>query len=221
MIKDETIRVVLQDTPRLRWAFAAMALLGVAVFGFATGVLMAPWAPLLGDRLAELTCLQVAFTAPRAAAVLGAFDEAQRAAISRLLVPGDVVFAFGYGLLFSGLLGLLTLRLPAAWQRVGAWLTWAPLVASVLDCFEDAFLHSITLAADVAATGALPLWAGIAATLKYALLSGVAPAYGIAGSLKGLGVDRRVGALLTYALVILVALSMAARPAQQIPACFS
>jgi len=219
-MNDDTIRVFMPDTPRTRWSFAGLAVLGVLLFGFATGVLMAPWAPVLGERLEELTCLQLAFTPERAAAVLGSFDEAQREAIANLLVPADLVFAFGYGLLLAGLLGLLTLRLPASWQRAGTWLTWAPLVASVFDCFEDAFLQSITLAADPAATGMLPLWAGLSASVKYLLLSVVTPAYAVAGSAKGLGVDRRPGALVTYLLVSLLALSMLARPLQQIPLCF-
>ena len=47
------------------WLFAGMTLAGVGIFGYATGVLMAPFAPVLGDRLPELTCLQVAFTGER------------------------------------------------------------------------------------------------------------------------------------------------------------
>jgi len=211
----------LDDTPRQRWVFIALTLAGVAIFGFATGRLMAADAALLGDRLAELTCLQLAFTPERAGEILAAFSPEQRAAIGRLLVPADMVFAWGYGLQFTGLLGLLTLRLPATWKRVGAWLIWAPLGASALDCLEDLLLHQLAVAADPATLGgAVPLLAGLAASLKYLLLSVVAPAYGIAGVIKGLATDRRPGALLIYALVVVTAVSFLARPLQQIPACF-
>lgn len=211
----------LQDTPRQRWFFIALTVAGVAIFGFATGRLMAADAALLGDRLAELTCLQLAFTPERAAEVLAVFSAEQRAAIARLLVPADMVFAWGYGLQFTGLLGLLTLRLPAAWKRAGAWLIWAPLGASALDCLEDVLLHQLAVAPDPAALGgAIPLLASLAASFKYLLLSVVAPAYGLAGSARGLTTDRRPGALLIYALVVLSAVSFVARPLQQIPACF-
>lgn len=197
-----------------------MALAGVVVFGYATGVLMGPFAPVLGERLPELTCLQVAFTGPRFAAVFGSFTAEQQAAIARLLIPGDVVFAWGYGLLLTGLLGLLTLRLPANWQAAGRLLMWTPLLASVLDCLEDLSLHALAVAPAGSDPGLLPLLAGIAATLKYLNLSVLAPAYGLAGSIKGLAGDRRVGALAIYLLVVANALAFVARPLQQIPPCF-
>lgn len=200
--------------------FAVMALLGFAVFGYATGVLMAPWAPVIGERLAELTCFQLAFTAERALALLGSFSAEERAAIAALLVPGDLVFALGYGLLLSGLLGLLTLRLPPNWQRWGRLLTWAPLGASLLDCIEDLFLWQMAIAPLEADPGLAPRLAGIAAVLKYLLLSALAPAYGIAGSIRGLGIDRRPGAIFIYLLVVANAVAFVARPLQQIPACF-
>jgi hypothetical protein len=205
---------------RQAWFFAAMTLVGVGVFGYATGVLMGPFAPVLGDRLPELTCLQVAFTGERFAAVFGSFTTEQQAAIAQLLIPGDVVFAWGYGFLLAGLLGLLTLRLPANWQPAGRVLTWTPLVASALDCLEDVCLHALAVAPAGSDPGALPLLAGIAATLKYLNLSVLAPAYGIAGSIKGLAHDRRIGALVIYLLVVVNALAFVARPLQQIPACF-
>lgn len=197
-----------------------MALAGLGIFGFATGVLMAPFAPVLGDRLPELTCLQVAFNGARFADVFGSFTPEQQAAIAQLLIPGDVVFAWGYGLLLTGLLGLLTLRLPGSWQRAGRVLMWTPLVASALDCIEDLFLHALAVAPAGSDPGLLPLFAGIAATLKYLNLSVLAPAYGIAGSIKGLTHDRRAGALVIYLLVVVNALAFVARPLQQIPACF-
>lgn len=197
-----------------------MTLAGVGIFGFATGVLMAPFASVLGDRLPELTCLQVAFTGARFADVFGSFTPEQQAAIAQLLIPGDVVFAWGYGLLLTGLLGLLTLRLPGGWQRAGRVLMWTPLVASALDCIEDLFLHALAVAPAGSDPGLLPLLAGIAATLKYLNLSVLAPAYGIAGSIKGMTHDRRAGGLVIYLLVVVNALAFVARPLQQIPACF-
>jgi hypothetical protein len=215
----------MNQTMRQAWIFAAMALAGFGIFGYATGVLMAPHAPVLGERMADLTCLQVAFTSERYAAVFGSFSPVQQAAIARLLMPGDMVFAWGYGFLLTGLLGLLTLRLPAGWQRAGRVLTWTPLVASVFDCLEDVALLMLATASAAAeppgiGPGLLPLLAGIAATVKYVNLSVLAPAYGIAGSLKGLAHDRRSGALLIYLLVAANAVAFVARPLQQIPACF-
>jgi hypothetical protein len=217
---DDTVRVFLQDSARTRWLFTGMALFGAALIGVATGVLMAPWAPLLGDRLGELTCLQLAFTAARADAVLATFGAGEREAIAHLLVPGDLVFALGYGLLLSGLLGLLVLRLPASWQRVGSVLMWAPLAAALLDGVEDAFLYQVNAAATAADAGLAPLLAGLAATLKYLALSVITPAFAVAGSAKGLTVDRSAGALVVYALVVGLGVAMLARPLQQVPACF-
>jgi hypothetical protein len=205
---------------REAWMFVAMALAGMAIFGVATGVLMAPGAELLGDRLPELTCLQVAFTAERLEQVLARFSATERQAIAVLLKPGDMVFAWGYGLLFSGLLGLLTRCLPAAWQRAGGWLMWAPLGASALDCIEDLCLHAVVTVPAGADPGLLPLVAGLAASAKYLLLSVVAPLYGLAGSVAGLRADRSPVALLVYALVAMNAVAFAARPLQQIPPCF-
>jgi hypothetical protein len=197
-----------------------MALLGVVLFGYATGVLMAPYVPVIGDRLPELTCLQLAFTAGRAASVLGAFSADERAAIAQLMVPGDIVFAWGYGFLLTGLLGHLTLRLPEPWQRVGRVLAFAPLVASALDCVEDLFLVRQAIAGPAGDLGRAALGAGVAASLKYLLLSVIAPAWGIAGTIRGLALDRRAGAIITYALVVLTCLSFVAKPLREIPACF-
>ncbi|MBT8421800.1 MAG: hypothetical protein HKN56_03590 [Gammaproteobacteria bacterium] len=213
----------------LRWRNApqlclAMTLAGFAVFGFAISQLMLGPSEVLGDRLAELTCLQVAFTPERYSSVFLSFSAAAQAAIRNLLVPGDVVFAWGYGLQLAGLTGLLALRLPQPWRRVGAIVMWAPLLASALDCVEDVFLYTMAgqLIDNPAATiaPALPLLAGIAATLKYAALALITPTYGLAGIAVGLSVDRRVTSLLLYAIFGLLLVSMILRPAQQIPPCF-
>lgn len=205
---------------RSAWFYAALTLLGFGVFGYATGVLMAPAAAVIGDRVGDLTCLQLAFTGERARAVLDTFPPEQRAVIPQLLIPGDIVFAWGYGLLLTGLLGLVTLRLPANWQRVGWLITWTPLLASALDVTEDLFLYRIATAAPEAAIGGAALAAGLAASVKYLFLSGVAPAYGIAASLKGFTVDRRLGAVLLYLFTIANCVAFVARPLAQIPACF-
>jgi hypothetical protein len=202
------------------WFYAGLAVLGFVVFGYATGVLMAPAAAVLGDRVGDLTCLQLAFTPERAAAVLATFTPAERAVIPPLLLPGDMVFAWGYGFLLTGLLGLVTLRLPANWQPLGFVLTFTPLLASALDCTEDVFLYQIAAAPDPLATGGAALLAGIAATVKYGFLSGLAPLYGIVGSLKGFTVDRRWGAVLLYLFTIANCVAFVARPLAQIPSCF-
>jgi hypothetical protein len=219
----DCIRLPAVVTPvrtRSPWLFAGLALAGFVIFGYATGVLMEPAARVIGDRIGELTCLQLAFTPERAAAVLASFPPEQRAVIPQLLLPGDIVFAWGYGLLLAGLLGLVTLRLPAEWQRLGWVITWTPLLASALDVTEDLYLHGIATAADPLATGSAALFAGLAASLKYFFLSGVAPAYGIVASLKAFTVDRRWWAVLLYLFTVANCLAFIARPLQQIPNCF-
>ena len=197
-----------------------MSLLGAAIFGYATGVLMGPFVPVLGEQLPHITCLQLAFTGARATEVLGSFSPEQRTAIAQLMFPGDAVFAWGYGFLLTGLLGLLTLRLPSNWQRLGKVLMWAPLLASAFDCLEDLSLYQLAVAPAGSDLGVVPLLAGLAAALKYLNLSALAPAYGIAGSIKGMTHDRRPGALLIYGLVVVNAVAFVAKPLQEIPACF-
>lgn len=205
---------------RASWAFGLMAATGFLLFGLATAVIMAPHAAVIGDRLADMTCLQVAFTTPRMMAVLGSFSPDERAAIARLLVPGDMIFAGAYGLLLSGLLGLLTLRLPPAWQRWGWILAWTPLAATGLDWLENLALFHLASIFPARGPGWLPLAAGLLASLKYLCLSIAAPAYGIAGSARAITIDHRPGALVLYVLVVLNAIAFFLRPAQQIPACF-
>jgi hypothetical protein len=210
--------------PNAPWLFLATAVAGAGLFGFAIGALMLEPSAALGDRLPELTCLQVAFTPARFSEVFLSFDAGARAAIPRLLAPGDMVFAWGYGLLLAGLTGLLTLRLTGGWQRAGVWVMWAPLVAATLDCVEDVFLYVMAdgLLTDPgwAMPGALPLLAGIAASVKYFALSVVTPAFGLAGIVRAVADDRSLVALLLYALLGLFLVSMVLRPAQQIPPCF-
>lgn len=203
---------------------AAMAFFGVAIFAFAVGVLMLPYSGALGDRMAELTCLQLAFTPERASEIVLSFEPAVRQAIAALLVPGDITFAWGYGFLLAGLVGLLTRRLDGAWFRAGSIVVWMPLIASALDCIEDMFLYNIVTTLIVAPDGAvspvLPALAGIAATMKYLALCVVTPIFSIAGSVQALRTDRSAGALVLYVILSMVVISMIMRPAQQLPACF-
>jgi hypothetical protein len=155
--------------------------------------------------------------------VLLGFDDAELAALQQLLVPGDMIFAWGYGLVFFGVLGLLTARLSGRWQRVGAVIMWAPLLASLFDVFEDIGLHSMVTTVAGGDTGVLPAVAmltTISASLKYLFLAVVAPAYGIAGSVKALTTDHRLRSIGLYVFVVLVAFSMMQKPFSEIPACF-
>ena len=210
--------------PNAPWIFLFMAIAGSAIFGVAIGVFMGPPSVIIGERLPEFTCLQVAFTADRFQSVFLSFPEAARLAYADILVPGDLIFAWGYGFQLAGLMGLLVIRLPGEWQRVGAWMFWAPLLASTLDCVEDVFLFALAqqLIADPASDiGALfPLLGGLAATVKYLALTVITPAFGLAGIVKGLSVDRSIGAWCLYVVFGLLLVMMVLRPLQQIPPCF-
>jgi hypothetical protein len=210
------------NAPRL---FSAIAVAGVGVFALAIGVLMQPAASIVGqDRLSELVCFQLAFTPERASSVVLAFSEEARVGIAQLLIPGDLALAWGYGLVLVGLMGLLVMRLPDKWLRVGSVLMWAPLLATVLDCMENMFLFSIVtqLVADESAPIAaiLPLLAGVVATLKWIALAVVTPVFGFAGIVKGISVDRRATSWIVYVLLFITLLSMVVKPIQDIPSCF-
>lgn len=197
---------------------------GLAVFGFAIGVLMTPPTEIVGmDRLGELTCLQMAGTPERALVVLSAFDADQYRALQQLLIPGDVIFAWGYGLVFAGVLGLLTTRMTGRWLTIGSVVMWAPLCASLFDVLEDIGLHSTVtamLTSDVQLSSTIVLFTTVSASIKYLLLAGIGPVYGFAGVAKAATTDRRLRSIGLYLLVILVALSMAQKPLAEIPACF-
>jgi len=214
----------LLDSPRGAWWLSAIALSGIAVFAYAIGALMLPPSELLGDRRTELVCLQLAFTSVRATSLLMTFTLEQQVAIANLLVPGDMVFAWFYGLLLAGLVGLLVRRLDGSWRRVGVFMMWLPLAASLLDVIEDAFLYSIVAQLienpSIIVMGELPLIAGIAATLKYLVIAVVVPIFSVAGIAQGLRTDRSIGALVVYALLLIVCVSMVMPPLQQIPTCF-
>lgn len=211
--------------PRAALLMSLLALAGVLVFGMAVGVLMQPAVQLVGmERTGELVCLQLAFTPERAAAIVLGFPEAARVGIAQLLAPGDFALAWGYGLLLAGLLGLLVLRLPGEWRRVGSVLMWAPLLATLLDCIENLFLlaivNGLVAAPAVLPAAALTLGGGVVSVFKWIVLCVVTPAFGFAGIAKGIAVDRRATALLVYLLLAIVLLSMVLKPIQDIPACF-
>jgi hypothetical protein len=211
--------------PRAPLIFSLMALFGVILFGLAVGVLMQPAVQLVGmERTSELVCLQLAFTPERAAEVVLGFPEEARIGIAQLLVPGDLALAWGYGFLLAGLMGLVAMRLTGGWFRVGAIAMWIPLVASTFDSIENAFLYAIVvpLAENPAATVAaiLPLLAGVASTIKWVALCVLTPAFGFAGIVKGLTMDRSWSALVIYFLLFVTLMSMVLKPIQDIPACF-
>ena len=210
--------------PRAPWLFGLMTVGGVGLFVLAVAVVMAAPAALIGERPASMTCLQIAFTPARITDIILAFPADIRVPIADMLVPGDMVLAFGYGFLLTGLTGLLAMRLPGSWFRIGAIIMWAPLLAATLDCVEDIFLRTaiMQLVQDPAAEIPLlvPLLAGVAATVKYLCISVVTPMYCFAGVVKGLQVDRGILALLLYALTVIVMISFVLQPMQQIPPCF-
>jgi hypothetical protein len=211
--------------PRAALIFSLLAVAGVLIFALAVGVLMQPAVQIVGmERTAELVCLQLAFTPERAAAVLLGFPVAARSGIAELLVPGDLALAWGYGLLLVGLLGLLVIRLPGAWFRIGSVLMWAPLLATLLDCLENAFLYAIVVgmvaAPDVLPAASATLAAGVVSSLKWIALCVVTPVFGFAGIVKGINVDRSGSALIVYLLLAVVLLAMVVKPVQDIPACF-
>jgi hypothetical protein len=219
MDSDITARLLLRGTPEWRRAFVGMAVTGLLLFAAAIGNLMAPAAAVLGERLSELTCLQLAFSPARASAVLSSFSAAERVAIGELLVPGDLVFALGYGLLNTGLLGLLAQKLPSSWQPVARLAVWAPLAAAAFDVCEDLLLHAINSGA-LPPAALLPAAAGLAATLKYVLLAGITPAFGVVAAVKAVSVKRQMGTIALAVLVVLSVVPLFARTAQQVPACF-
>ena len=213
----------LLNSSRATWFFAIALLAGLGIGGFAIGRLMLPHSTPLGERMGEMTCLQLVFTGERATSLILSFSTEAQAAILRLLIPGDLTFAWSYGLILFGLLGLLVLRLNGIWRRIGVYAMWFPLVASLLDSIEDLFLFKIvSLVIDDSATslpGILPLAASTAATLKYVFLCVLTPVFAVGGVIQGLRSDRSIGALVVYALLIYAVGSIVLRPLQQIPAC--
>jgi len=208
----------------MRWVYFGFSILGFGIFGLATGVLMSePMAVIGMDRLPELTCLQMAGTTDRAITILSAFNKTELLALQDLLIPGDMVFAWGYGFLFTGLLGLLTLRLSGTWLSVGRYLMWAPLLASVFDVLEDIGLNEMVAmfaAEPIEFYSTVALLTTFFASVKYILLAIVGPMYGISACVKSIASDRRLPSIGLYILLVLLSFSMIQKPLLEIPACF-
>ena len=185
---------------------------------------MLPHSGPLGDRIGEMTCLQLAFTSERATNLILSFSVEAQSAMSKLLVPGDLIFAWGYGLILFGLVGLLVLRLTGAWQRIGVYAMWFPLAASLLDSIEDIFLFRIVSSViedpGISLSAFLPLAASTAATIKYIFLCVLTPVFAVGGVIQDLRSDRRAGAFVVYILLMYAVGSIVLRPLQQIPDCF-
>lgn len=214
----------LLDMSRPVRVFAAASVAGVAVFAFSIGRLMLPHSAPLGERIGEMTCLQLAFTSQRATELVLSFPPEARVAMSKLLIPGDITFAWSYGLILFGLVGLLALRLQGDWRRVGVYAMWFPLAASLLDSIEDLLLFGIvsSLIDDPAAgvSAVAPLAASTAATIKYVFLCVLTPIYAVGGVIQGLRTDRSLGAFVVYGLLMYAIVSIVVRPLQQVPGCF-
>jgi hypothetical protein len=205
--------------------FSLVAATGLCLFIFAIAVLMQPASSVVSqERTAELICLQLAFVPERAAAVVLNFSVEERKAITQLLVPGDIGLTWGMGLTLAGLISLLAMRLPGNWLRVGAFIMWAPFVSATFDSIEDIFLFTIVSQFVVDAAAAinptLTFLASTAATIKFIALIVVTPAFGIAGIVKGLSVDRSISALIVYLLLAFAIISIAPSSYQGIAACF-
>ncbi|MGI9290682.1 MAG: hypothetical protein ACR2QG_05340 [Gammaproteobacteria bacterium] len=213
------------DAPRASLYFTLMFLSGLIIFILAVAVVMQPAAQAVGqDRLSELVCLQLAFTPERATEVVLSFPQEARDAMGALLIPGDFMLAWGYGLQLAGLLGLLVLRLPQNWQRAGAIAIWIPLLASLLDCIENVFLYTIVtrLAEDIdtVIVPVITIMASSVATMKWICLSVLTPLFGFSGLAKAVMADRKAVSWLVYLLLGATLASMMIKPLQDIPACF-
>ncbi len=112
---------------------------------------------------------ELAFTAERANDILHAWGaEAEPAARRSLLV--DFAFMPSYGLLFAGITLLIARLQGGKLRRAGLALTPLALVAALCDALENLMLLSMLGAAGRVAV-APPLVAGVAATIKFALLA--------------------------------------------------
>ncbi len=124
---------------------------------------------------------ELAFTPQRVEAILEAWGpQVEPYARQQLLV--DFAFMPSYAFLFGGLTLLVARLAPAGTlRRVGLWMALLPFIAAVLDAVENVMLLSMLgHAGSIAA--APPLVAGVAASLKFALLA-VALAYCLIGVL--------------------------------------
>lgn len=170
---------LLQDFP------SKPILIGVTLLGLIVSILLRPE---LARAEAEMkaagdfgiVAYELAFTDDQADRILKAWKEpGQAAALSSLLI--DFAFMPAYAFLFSGLTLLLARSLPARAAAVGRWLALGQWAAAILDAVENIALLRL-LGMEGAVTPTLPLIAGIAASIKFALL-GAAVVYWLAGSI--------------------------------------
>jgi hypothetical protein len=176
------------------WFFAA-SILGLVLFGLALSTMMLPYSRIIEERSSQdLTCLHVPFTQARAAAIIDDYDSAARAAARSLHFPGDTLFPLGYALMYGGLIGLIVNRQEGVWLRVGAVVIFFPFVAMVFDWIENLFILRMLAIATSQSTSAIPGWlplfGGIAGSIKYVVLSVLAPLYGIAAIVRSFAVRQ-------------------------------
>ena len=170
---------------RGQWWLIGAAVLGLILFIGSLALLMVPYSQQIeAAGGADLTCLQIPFTRARAASLIDTYNQQARRAAIRLHLPGDMIFPVGYALLYGGLVGLVARRCTGWWQRTGLIVMFFPAGAALLDVIENLHIIAMINAASAGGTQAipalLPLTGSLAGTLKYLLLSGLAPLWGLA-----------------------------------------
>ena len=169
---------------RSLWIVAVVAAL-IAAAGF---VWMWPTEQDIQARGYGIVSLQLAFTSQRAEAILRAWGtEGRSSAWTGML--RDFVFMAGYGLLFASITLLAARTQKGLLQRAGLILTFAPLVAALLDALENILLLSVL--GSVPLPSAPILVAGLSASLKFLLLA-LTIVYWLASAVTGMA--RRVSA---------------------------
>lgn len=163
---------------RSLWIVAAIAAL-IAAAGLAW---MWPTEQDIEARGYGIVSLQLAFTPQRADVILQAWGpEGQGSARAGML--RDFVFMAGYGLLFASVTLLVARTQRGLLQQAGLTLTFAPLVAALLDALENILLLSVL--------GIMPLppapilAASLSASLKFLLLA-LTIIYWLASGITGL-----------------------------------
>jgi hypothetical protein len=186
-----------------------MVFAGLLLFALSLSTLMLPYSRIIEENDGkDLTCLHVPFTRARAAAIIDSYNADARAAARALHLPGDMLFPLGYALLYSGLLGLIARRQEGWWRRAGKVAIFFPVAAMVLDWTENFFILRMLAVAGAEGSAAIPAWmplfGGIAGALKYLLLAGLTPLYGLGAIVHSL-VTRRPALTAGLALTYLVA----------------
>lgn len=194
-----------------RW-FIGMVVVGLFIFSLSLAVLMVPYSAIIEENDGgDLTCLHVPFTTSRAAAILNSYNAEALEAARSLHFPGDLLFPVGYALLYAGLIGLLLRGQQGWWLRAGLVVLAMPFVAMLFDWIENLFILrmlAITAEEGAAAIPArLPLFGGIAGSLKYFALSVIGPLFGIALIIRSTLIRQPPlsrGLLVTYLVALLL-----------------